>query len=254
MKQVVLSFDDSRSDFYTRAFPILKHYNLPSTLNVITGFITNTISLNFSSSKKAITKDELLELEQSGLVEIACHGSNHLNTKEDVQKNIEELKMFGINVQGIGFASPNSVLTWGNKNENGIWDLINSGELSYIRSGTQIRREGYLYIIKSIIERFTHSPRLFYNLNKRNLVLDDNIFLPSVSIYSYTTISEIKYFINHMPENASVVFMFHSILNQSDYGYRRDKYYWPEENFKELCGYLKECDKVEVCTTKELIF
>jgi hypothetical protein len=41
MKTIILSFDDARRDFYTRALPIIKKYNLTATLNVISDFILN---------------------------------------------------------------------------------------------------------------------------------------------------------------------------------------------------------------------
>ena len=33
MPQISLSFDDSRRDFYTNVFPLLKKYNVPAILN-----------------------------------------------------------------------------------------------------------------------------------------------------------------------------------------------------------------------------
>lgn len=43
MKYITLSFDDGRKDFFTNALPVLKKYNLPATLNVITDFWEKTI-------------------------------------------------------------------------------------------------------------------------------------------------------------------------------------------------------------------
>lgn len=255
MKKVVFSFDDSRSDFYTRAYPVLLNYNFPSTLNVITGFVNGDKSICFPTSSRAISREELLICYQYGLVEIACHGSKHINTRSDIEKNIEELNSIGVDTKNIGFASPNSVLTLDNKNKNGIWGLVENGTLKYVRTGIQIRREGLFYIIGSIISRFLHIPSIFCLLNKRNIIPFDNKnikLLPSVSIYSYTTVKEIDCLIDRMPDNSTVILMFHSILNNTDIEYGKDKYYWDIEKFKSLCEHLKNRN-VEVCTTMNVV-
>lgn len=147
MKNIILSFDDAREDFYTRAYPLLKSKNITATLNVTSGFVLSPEKFSEfgSGNNKAMTPENVLECQNNG-IEIALHGSMHLNTKQDVLRNIEELKLMGVNVDNIGFASPCSEITFKNKNDDGIWDLVNNGVISYIRSGIQIRREGYMYV------------------------------------------------------------------------------------------------------------
>ena len=146
MKKIVLSFDDSREDFYTRVFPLLKKYNTPATLNVISGFVNGTAKMNMpSADNKAMMSSQVVECQQSGLVEIACHGAVHDNTKEGVLRNIEDMKAWGVNVEGIGFASPTSILTKKNIHTTGIDSLVEEGTLSYVRSGIRTRREGLMY-------------------------------------------------------------------------------------------------------------
>lgn len=217
MKTIVLSFDDARSDFYSRAYPILKKFKLPSTLNVITNFIRGNeqqTPISFPSARIGVSKDNLLECYESGLVEIACHGANHLNTREDVLDNIEALRAMGINEPVFGFASPNSVINEKNKNEEGVWDLVNERKLKYIRSGIQIRREGYVYILESLVDSKIHSNYLFKRLNRNNIIKKiDMPFLPSVAIYSYTTVKQIMNLIASN-DNSAIILMFHSILKK----------------------------------------
>ena len=61
MKTIILSFNDARRDFYTRALPIIKKYNLTATLNVISDFILNPSNYCCFSSgnNEAITSEEL---------------------------------------------------------------------------------------------------------------------------------------------------------------------------------------------------
>lgn len=254
MKYIVLSFDDAREDFYTRAYPLISKYGVTATLNVTSGFIVNPQRFNFfSGNNKPMTPAQIIEVNKSG-VEIACHGSMHLNTEEDLRKNIKELNEFGIDTKEIGFASPTSFLTQKNKNDHGIWDMIINEEISYIRTGTQIIREGYFYTLISIIDKYIHSSILFKILNKNNVIKSRySKFFPSVTIFSYTKNSQIEYLINSIPDESSLILMFHSILCKTDTGYGKDKFYWDQTNFLKLLKFLKSNQDIVICTNKELM-
>jgi peptidoglycan/xylan/chitin deacetylase (PgdA/CDA1 family) len=71
-RSLVLSFDDGYDDFYNNAFPLLKKYNLPATLYVI---------INSLDKTGYLTKAQLRELADSGLVEIGSHTFNHLDLR-----------------------------------------------------------------------------------------------------------------------------------------------------------------------------
>ena len=129
MKKIVLSFDDARLDFYIRAYPLLLKYNMSATLNVTSGFVLSPNKFSFTSANnQPMTIQQVKECFDNG-IEIACHGSNHNNTKEDLLQNIAELKEMGIDTNNIGFASPHSHLTIENKNNDGIWDLVDYGTI-----------------------------------------------------------------------------------------------------------------------------
>lgn len=260
MPYVILSFDDSRDDFYTRAFPILKKYKIPSTLNVISSFVKGDISCDFPScDDKGMTSEQVVDCQRSGLVEIACHGATHKNTRIDILRNIEELKDMGCDVKGIGSASQGSEITIQNRNEDGIWDLVNKGTLSYLRSGIIIRREGLLYSALSLLDMFVHSKRLFYRLNKKCIIKNPSEpFFLSVAIVSYTTIKQVVGFVERLAkesrgENAAIILMFHSVLKKSDAGYGKDKWYWDEGKFEELCAYFAESKNIKVITTSDFV-
>lgn len=71
-KSVVLSFDDGYEDFYTDVFPLLKKYHMRATLYVI---------YNFIGRPGFVTKEQVAELHDSGLVEIGSHTFDHLYLK-----------------------------------------------------------------------------------------------------------------------------------------------------------------------------
>lgn len=256
MKNIVLSFDDAREDFYTRAYPVLQEMGMKATLNVTSGFILypEKFSCFPSGENKPMTSDNILECQKNG-IEIALHGSMHLNTKQDVLTNIEELKSMRVSIDNIGFASPCSYITFENKNDDGIWDLISKEKkISYIRSGIQLRREGYIYTFCSAIDRLIHSKYLFKWLNKRNIIKDiQEPFFLSVAIYSYTTIEQIKGLIDSMPNNSSLILMFHSIKKKMDKGYGVDKWYFDEKKFSDLLSFLNNKKDINICTTKDLL-
>lgn len=254
MKKIVLSFDDSREDFYTRVFPLLKKYNIPATLNVISGFVNGTAKMNMPSADgKAMTSSQVIECQQSGLVEIACHGATHDNTKEGVLRNIEDMKAWGANVEGIGFASPTSILTKDNIHMTGIDALVELGTLSYVRSGIRTRREGLAYSAFTFLDSKIHNKGLFYRLNKRCIIGTQlPSILPSVAVNCYHTLSQVKNLIAKMQEGEVVILNFHSVLQKKDAGFGKDKFFWEEGKFEELLKELSSKKSVKVCTTKEL--
>lgn len=69
---VMLTFDDGYEDFYQAAFPLLKKFNLPSTLFMVAGFVDKP-------DGRYLTSEQLRGLDQSGLVTIGVHSFNHLN-------------------------------------------------------------------------------------------------------------------------------------------------------------------------------
>lgn len=71
-KPIVLTFDDGYEDFYTDAFPILKKYGIKSTQFVI---------CNLMGTPGYMTKEQVIEIHKSGLVEIGAHTMNHPNLK-----------------------------------------------------------------------------------------------------------------------------------------------------------------------------
>lgn len=257
MKTIILSFDDARRDFYTRALPIINQFKLTATLNVTTDFILNPSNYECfqSGDNQSMCTKELIECQNNG-IEIACHGHYHLNTKEDVLQNIQTLKEMNLTFpQGIGFASLNSEITSNNKNDKGVWELVENGTLTYIRSGIQVLREGLMYTFLSLLDRYIHSPKLWYLLNKRNIFNKESVgsILPSVTIHSYTSIEQIQNFILKMPDHSTAILMFHSICNTSDKGYGVDKFYFDEGKFIKLCEWIVNYKQVQCSTTIDYV-
>lgn len=68
-KPVMITFDDGYQSFYTKVFPLLKEYNYPAMISVVTSW------LKYASADLGpmVTWQQLREMEASGLVDIASH-------------------------------------------------------------------------------------------------------------------------------------------------------------------------------------
>lgn len=78
-KSVWINFDDMDNSIYKNAHPILKKYNIPATGFVITGKVG---SKDFHNLNMA-TKNELLEMKNSGLWTFSSHTNNLHNMNND---------------------------------------------------------------------------------------------------------------------------------------------------------------------------
>ena len=251
-KTIAFSFDDGRRDTYTNAFKILNDRSIPFTINVATDFVLNESKYSefLSADNRSMTPDQLLECYKSG-VEIACHGHTHKNTESDILDNIAALRSIGIDADIFGFASPNSYITENNLSE--ISSLISDGKIAYVRSGIQVKREGFLYSVMTYVERKIHSPWLYYILNRRNIIKrTKSSIIPSVAITRYTTLKQLLYFIKKMNDNDAVIFMFHSVIDSTEQGYGLDNWYFDKQKFANLCDSLKSSGDIYFSTVREL--
>lgn len=102
-KSAVLTFDDGYRDFYTDAFPILKKYQMKSTIFLISSFL---------GRNDFLTLDQVTEMLGSGLIEVGSHTLHHANLKkanlsyatdEIVQSKANLEKLFGIPVESFAY-------------------------------------------------------------------------------------------------------------------------------------------------------
>lgn len=77
-KPVIITFDDGYEDNYTKAYPILKKYNMKATIFVISGYINKKWYLKASQIKK-----------MTDLVDFQDHTFDHPHLKSISSKRIE---------------------------------------------------------------------------------------------------------------------------------------------------------------------
>ncbi len=78
-KPVMLTFDDATDDHYTCLFPLLKTYNVPALIFIITDFV---------GKPGYMTWDQIREMQQSGLVEFGSHTCSHRRLRSLTQPEI----------------------------------------------------------------------------------------------------------------------------------------------------------------------
>ena len=251
MKYVVLSFDDARKDFYINALPILKKYRLKATLNVITEYVgKNDLTVFASGNHVCMSYDEIIEANNYG-IEIASHSADHTNNIEKVRESLNWLKE-NIKEGEYGFASPGSVIYSGNYST--YRNLLTEHDCAYIRSGTVLRREGFIQILLYVLSKYSRLPFFYKLLNKRNILSTEKKYdyYPSITCNADTSAKQIISVIKSLKENQACILMFHSILYNNDPGYGKDKWYNTIEDFENICRVVMEEPDLSVVTNMEL--
>lgn len=251
MKYVVFSFDDARLDTYTVSIPILEQHGMKCVINVISDFVEHPESYKKEIKPcESMTVDMIIDSLKRGH-EIAGHGHRHRNTVDDIQKNIEKMSEWGVQEKRIGFASPFSSLT---ENEVNNADFARvSSKLRYVRSGTQTRRAGVVYAALWVLQELLHSPRLFYLLNRKKVyhIPLSKYFLEGVSITHRTSVEQLRYLINKMPDNCAVVLIYHSVT-QDGAEVKQNKWVWDSRKLSQLCEWISDNPSVTVKTNMGL--
>lgn len=252
-KRIVFSFDDGRLDTYTTALPIMEKYGIRATINITTDFILNPENYETfkSGSNTPMTIKNIKEMHDKGF-EIAVHGNHHINNVDDTQEGIKVLNSLGID-DVCGFASPHSEINEDNFTE--FKPLLDDNTVKYIRSGLQVRRQGLFYTGLYVLQNILKSKHLFYLLNKKTFIKGGNApgLLYGISISCRTTVKQIMYLINKIPDNSAAVFIFHSVLEKGDPGIGKDKWYFMAEEFERLCREISENKDFETVKNNEII-
>jgi len=154
---------------------------------------------------------------------------------------------------GGGYASPFSELTLDNSTEKGIYELIENGQLRYIRSGTRTLREGLLFAAAQYFNQYLHSPLLYRLMNRKYVISKLQVpFLPSVAIHSDTSVRMVQRFVKSMSDGQSVVFCLHGILHLGEKDYAK-RFNWDYDRFEAFLKFLKSDGRYKVVKTEELI-
>ena len=238
MIKISISVDDGSYDSFKNIYPLLKLYNLPATFNLIPGYIISRKEF-IGIPHKPITWDELDELKNSQLIEIANHSFDHTNELGSLKRGRALLNHYlGRPIESpIGFASPESKMTEAfiNTQKNA---LLQAG-CAYVRTGLRIRTFKWLRILARKIARLLHFSWL-YSIAYHDTLLDseDTYTLYSVPIMKDTTLKEVKKLIYHaIHQNKNLILLFHRVLKPEENNHK-ENWYWYYGKFEKLLQYL----------------
>lgn len=254
--RISLSFDDGRLDNYRVVKEVLLLRNLKATFNITTAYIENIIANNlFQCPNSPLSIDNIKELNDYEIFEIAAHGHNHINTIEDWKSGIDKLKLWLGNEwhnHGIGIASPNCGIT--PKEIRNLYSSLSDMNILYVRIGL-INQFNLLQRIIGYLARKTKNRFLFYLAVKNSLdILGKNRYVYSIPVLKEHTIEQIKYTIDKtIKHKKDCILMFHSIV-KPDEEYYDSMWSWDYNKFIQLCDYLVDLqnkNQIEVIKTKE---
>ena len=220
---IIFSIDDGRRDMYKLVKEVFIPQNVPATLNI-------TTSQEWFASKglAALETDELVELAQSPLMEIANHADVHTNDFDDIQKGFLTLcDWLGYDkTKPIGFASPYSQMS-----------------MEYTRANIEtLNKIGVKYVR-------TCEENCFNSAN-------DVVALTSYPVRFVTSVEELKNAADFAVENrCCLIYLFHSVLKPGEENYDNDWSY-DFDKFCELVTYVKELqkqNKADIMTTMEYV-
>lgn len=93
-KNIILTFDDGYKDNYELLFPLLKKYNMKAVIYMVSHLEYNKWNTDNDGEKKfdLMSKKEILEMHNSGLVEFGGHTMHHVDLRKyDKKGQIEEI-------------------------------------------------------------------------------------------------------------------------------------------------------------------
>lgn len=243
---VVLSFDDGRSDAYN-AFNVVKNHNFKASFHITTGFIDGSfITDAFGCDRLPLRIDQLTTMFHHGM-DISCHGDRHIMDNDDFLKSVDKMIEWGLlkRTDRIGFSIPNSNFTLENLNQF-VGD--NKNLLSYVRVGRSPTCYTLLNKICYIAYHVFHFQCFYNRFNKSNLIKDIDAFnIPSLVVKKDTRVKNLIRFIDKYKNyNLSLVLMFHSIVDNP-----KDEWEYSLQDFGILCDYLSK--NINVLSLKELV-
>jgi len=94
-KYIILTFDDGYKDNYELLFPLLKKYEMKAVIYMVSHLEYNKWNVDEDGEKRfdLMTKEEILEMQKSGLVEFGGHTMHHVDLRKfDKMDQIKEIK------------------------------------------------------------------------------------------------------------------------------------------------------------------
>jgi peptidoglycan/xylan/chitin deacetylase (PgdA/CDA1 family) len=90
-KSFVITFDDGYEDNFTNAFPVLQKYNFKATIYLVPNqTINHWEEKNTSILSNLLNNEQILQMQNSGLVEFGSHTLSHVNLSKTDEFQLEK--------------------------------------------------------------------------------------------------------------------------------------------------------------------
>ena len=257
MTKISLSFDDGRKDNYVAAKEILEPLNIPATFNITIGYVEKTPNIEKPSEHIPMSIDELKDLYNNNLFEIAGHGYEHNNDVDNLIKGVNELRKV-LNIsdkQKLGIVSPHSEFDTDTLPK--VIKKLKDNNICYLRVGKNFPNNVFMRKAVRKINRKLNIPSIFsWSYKDSDIKNTDEFLLYSSGAIKDTKLKELKRLVSDAIKNdKSYIICFHSILKKDEPFYD-DLFTWDYNDFLEFCKYLKKLrddNKIEICKTIDLI-
>ncbi len=156
-KSISITFDDGYSDNLTNALPILKEFNVPATIFLVSGYIGQNRPFYWDEATpikdrgSAMSLEELKRLSEESLIEMGAHTVSHPNLgKTSASEQLKEISDSKKSLESIikqtisGFAYPFGNRGSFNKETEDI-----------------VKKSGYQYACANIHERITSKSNIY---------------------------------------------------------------------------------------------
>ena len=93
-KAVLITFDDGLASVYTRVLPLLRLFDYPAVVSIVTSWPESDAIIEYAGIKRGregfLSKEQILELQASGLIEFASHTNDmHKGIPGNPQGNLQ---------------------------------------------------------------------------------------------------------------------------------------------------------------------
>ena len=246
---ITFSFDDGRKDTYHVMKHILKTYGFPGVVYIPSGYI----ELNYDDCLEIgynglMSKEELNEIAEDMLFEIGGHGYMHKNDFDDIQLGVEKLKLWYPQIEKFGLASPHSQINKTIVMENK--EKYEKIGFSYVRGGRNFEKRTSSKRIISLLARITKSPTIFKLCYMNSVNKSVDYYMNAIPIHKLTSLDQVKAIVDLcVRKKCWAILEFHGIDKKGSKEYT-EEFCWLEDDFIELCKYVKQFEKKDLIQVK----
>ena len=191
-KPILISFDDGHESMYTKIYPLLKKYNYPAVFGII---LSNMDGVPDGSIKKMVTWEQLKEMKDSGLVEVAVHSYNlHRYAISNSYRDVDQ-----ITINGLYEPNQKRYETKKEYEDRIKTDLINGKDLFYQNMGyePQIFVWPYGVYNQSIVDETKNAGYKYQLLLGNDIKVEDKSLLSRYIITNNLSTKDILKYLNH---------------------------------------------------------